>query len=150
MKTGVGIYGKVTITIIMAMILFSLVALSNPNNIFSKVAKPETTVNNYQESQVGQMIQKREKPTLTVHPVKIPSGVSCDLTDVGRFNIISKNADNVTIPFSIIKIMKDDVELPITNTITPERGVYQVTYQNSEVYKGVKRETKATYNFVAD
>lgn len=150
MKTGIGIYAKVTITIIMALIILSLIALNNPNNIFNKVVEPKTTVQNYQESSTGQMIQKRKKPTLKVEPEKIKAGVSCDLTDVNRFKIVSKNADNVTIPFSVIKIVKDDVELPVSNIIVPDRGVYEVTYKNSEIYNGVKREKTETYNFIAD
>lgn len=156
MKSSIGLYGKVIITGIVAMLMIGLLLGPVNKTIFTLFRPPVATTGTADSEALLDDIANREKPTIKigVRFLRMHIGNTYNLTDKNFLKIQAKNADGQDCNYEVIKIVspsKKEIDPAQASAFTPtECGGYQVTYRVYEYYKTALIENTLTESMAVD
>lgn len=154
MKSSIGLYGKVIITGIVAMLMIGLLLGPVNKTVFTLFRPPVATTGTADSEALIDDIANREKPTIKVGVIRMYKGKTYNLLDKNLYKIKTKNADGEECLYDVIKIVspsKKEVDPAQASTFTPtEVGGYQITYRVYEYYKTALKEDTLTKSMAVD
>ena len=153
MKSTIGLFGKVILTGLIAVIMLQL--LAPKTGVLKAIPKAKSTYKTETAKDLVADIANAEQPTITgdTKEAKMKVGVAFDLKDLSKVGLKIGNEDGTDADFEITKIYDQwDNSYDTAKAgafIPPKAGNYYVTYRAYRIYQETKLETVKEVKIVA-
>lgn len=153
MKSSIGLFGKVILTGLIAVIMVSL--LAPKGKVLSLIPKANATYKTESSKDIVTDISNAERPSITgdTSKTKMKVGTAFNLKDLSKVGLQIGYKDGTTATFEITEIRDQwDTTYDVAKAnafVPPKSGIYYVTYRAYRVYQGTTLETIKQFKVAA-